>query len=90
MNPIDINADVAQEIPKSLQDQQNFDGSILEVSKDPNTPLTTIYKKVEDDGKPNKKHKRSSKDGSFALALAFFQFVEFSNKIETMKMEMQS
>jgi hypothetical protein len=52
--------------------------------------LTTIYKKVEDDGKPNKKHKRSSKDGSFALALAFFQFVEFSNKIETMKMEMQS
>jgi hypothetical protein len=43
---------------------------------------------MEVDGKPNKKHKRSSEDGSFALALAFFQFVELSNKYETMKMEM--
>jgi len=43
---------------------------------------------MEVDGKPNKKHKKSSKDCSFALTLAFFQFVELSNKIEIMKMEM--
>jgi hypothetical protein len=43
---------------------------------------------MEVDGKLNKKHKRSSKDGSFTLAFAFFQFVKFSNKIETMKIVM--
>ncbi len=36
LNHVDINEDVAQKIPKSLQDQHNFDGSIPEVSKDPN------------------------------------------------------
>jgi hypothetical protein len=57
LNHVDINEDVAQKIPKSLQDQHNFDGSIPKVSKDPNLPLTIGYKKTIVNGKLDKKHK---------------------------------
>lgn len=60
---------------------------ILEVFKDLDTPLIATCKKVGVDGKPNKKCNKSSKDDSFTLALAFCQFEESSNKIETMKIE---
>ncbi len=63
---------------------------ILEVFKDLDTPLIATCKKVGVDGKPNKKCNKSSKDESFTLALAFCQFEESSNKIETMKIEMHS
>ncbi len=90
LNLVDIDKDVAEEILKSLQDQQNFDGSIPKVSKDHDIPLIVACKKVGVDGKPNKKHKRSSINGYFTLAFAFSQFAESSKKIETMKMEIQS
>jgi hypothetical protein len=57
LNLVDINEDVAQEIPKSLQDQQKFDGSIHDVSKDLNPPLIIGCQKTRVNGKPNKKHK---------------------------------
>ncbi len=57
MNHVDINEDVGQKIPKSLQDQHNFDGSIPKGSKDPNLPLSVGCKKTIVNGKLNKKHK---------------------------------
>jgi hypothetical protein len=63
---------------------------IPKVFKDIVTPLTTTCKKVRVDGKSNKKHNESSKDDSFTLVLAFFQFEESSSKIETMKIKMHS
>lgn len=56
-NHVDIDENVIHEIFKYLQNQQNFNGSILENFKDNDTPLTIACKKVGIDGKPNKKHK---------------------------------
>jgi hypothetical protein len=65
--PININENATQEIPKSPQDQQNLDGTILKVFKGLDIPLIIACKKSKVDGKPNKKRKRSSKDGFFAF-----------------------
>lgn len=71
LNHVDIDEDVTQEIPKSLQNQQNFNGSIPKVSNHPNISLITTCKKEKFDGKPNTKHERSSGNGFLELALAF-------------------
>ncbi len=63
--PININENATQEIPKSLQDQQNLDGTIFKVFKGLDIPLTITCKKSKVDGKPNKKRNRSSRDGFF-------------------------
>jgi hypothetical protein len=63
---------------------------IVKVFKDFETPLITICKKVGVDQKPNKMRNRSSRNDSFTLALAFSQFEESCNKIETMKIEIHS
>lgn len=57
LNHVDIDEDVTQEIPKSPQNQQNFNGSIPKVSKHPNIPLIATCKKEKVDGKPNKNMK---------------------------------
>jgi hypothetical protein len=59
----------------------------FEVPKDLDTPQTIACKRIEIDEKLNKKRKRRH-DNYFKLALAFSQIVKFSNKIETMKMDM--
>jgi hypothetical protein len=56
LNHVDIDENVMHDIFKYLQNQQNFNGSILEISKNRDTPLTITCKKVGIDGKPNKKH----------------------------------
>ncbi len=75
--PININEDATHEIPNSLQDQQNLDGTILKVFKDLDIPLTIACKKSKVDGKPNKKCKRGSRDGFFLhSSLCIFSFFE--------------
>lgn len=61
-------------------------GLTFEGPKDIKIPLIVICKKVRVDGKINKKHKRDN-DGSFALVFVMSQFIEYSIKIETLKME---
>jgi hypothetical protein len=68
LNHVDIDEDVTQEIPKSLQ---NFNGSIPKVSKHPNIPLIATCKKEKVDGKPKYIYERSSGNGFLELALAF-------------------
>lgn len=58
-------------------------GLTFEGPKDIKIPLIVVCKK---DGKKKKKHKRDN-DGSFALVFALFQFIKYSIKIETLKME---
>lgn len=64
---ININEDATQDISKSPQDQQNLDGTIFKVFKGLDIPLTIACMKSKVDGKTNKKHKRSSRDGFFAF-----------------------
>ncbi len=65
--PRNINEDATQEIHKSPRDQQNIDGTILKVFKGLDIPLIIACKKSKVDGKPNKKRKRSNKDGFFTF-----------------------
>jgi hypothetical protein len=46
LNHVDIDENVMHEIFKYLQNQQNFNGSIPEISKDRDTPLTIACKKI--------------------------------------------
>jgi hypothetical protein len=71
LNHVDIDEDVTKEIPKSPQNQQKFRGSIPKVSKQLNIPLIATCEKEKVDGKPNKKHERSSGNGFLELTLAF-------------------
>lgn len=57
LNHVDIDENVIHENFKYLQNQKNFNGSILEIFKDSDTPLTIACKKVGIDGRPKKKHK---------------------------------
>jgi hypothetical protein len=79
LDHVDIDENVMHEILKYLQNQQNFNGSIPEISKDCDTPLIIACKKVGIDEKPNKKHK--------IINLSFFQCEKSFNKIETMNLE---
>jgi len=81
--PINVNEDATQEIPKSPQDQQNLDGTILKVFKGLDIPLTIACKKSKVDGKPNKKRRKSSKNSIFCiLAFVFFQFLKSFTKLK--------
>jgi hypothetical protein len=65
LNLMDIEENILLKISKCFQNQQNLNGPILEVSKEPNIQLTIVCKKTTINVKPSKKHKRSNGDGFF-------------------------
>jgi hypothetical protein len=71
LNLMDIDENILRKISKCFQSQQNFNGSTLEVSKEPNIQLTIACKKTTIDVKLNKKHKRNNGDGLFTLVFGF-------------------
>jgi hypothetical protein len=65
-----------------------FAGNSSQVTKTPPTSRLIVCKKLEVDGKPNKRRKRLN-DESIELAKALFKFAKSSTKIEVMKIEVQ-